>query len=471
MPLDVGHVRRRRQPGRPQGPLQPGRRDLRRRALPPRRRRRHRPARRDLRLQPRRLVRRLRHPPRALHRRAAGRPRRLAVRADAGPLPVQAKATYAKEVRRKDLKTGAGENPAYVVESSSNRKGIKIFAKPGSPVVAVNDGRIVRTGHSRRLGNFVTLQDVYGNTYTYGHLKSVVRTYPTPKPQRVDSDDVKRELRLPARDAAPENPASRTTKAEAKARRAAKRKRRRGAGEEGAPRRRRHGRRQGAPLRQPGPPERGGRRRRDAGLPALRGLRLLPEPRLRPRSRRHRHEAAQARRARHLGHGPRPRRPHLGAQRVAPALRDPPGRARRPADRPEADPRRLEAARVDGHLPRRRPQPVRRQGRADAVDRPDPADEQGVARAAGARQPEHPGLRVRALGHPQRADRPPRAGHARVPRRLGAQADRHLAALRPLLPDVLGQRVRAHDGHGGRHRRHQRRADRRATRAPARSPS
>ena len=141
-----------------------------------------------------------------------------------GRFPVQAKATYAKEVRRKDLKTGAGENPAYVVESSSNRKGIKIFAKPGSPVVAVNDGRIVRTGHSRRLGNFVTLQDVYGNTYTYGHLKSVVRTYPTPKPQRVDSDDVKRELRLPARDAAPENPASRTTKAEAKARRAAKRK-------------------------------------------------------------------------------------------------------------------------------------------------------------------------------------------------------------------------------------------------------
>ncbi len=42
---------------------------------------------RDLRLQPRRLVRRLRHPARALHRRAAGRPRRLALRADAGPLP------------------------------------------------------------------------------------------------------------------------------------------------------------------------------------------------------------------------------------------------------------------------------------------------------------------------------------------------------------------------------------------------
>ena len=58
---DLGAVRRRRQPRRPQGPVQPGRRDLRRRALPA-----APPAptqdirARDLRLQPRRLVRRLR---------------------------------------------------------------------------------------------------------------------------------------------------------------------------------------------------------------------------------------------------------------------------------------------------------------------------------------------------------------------------------------------------------------------------
>ncbi len=139
-----------------------------------------------------------------------------------GRFPVQAKATYAKEVRRKDLEADAGQNPAYVVESSSNRKGIKIFAKAGAPVVAVNDGRIVRTGHSRRLGNYVTLQDVYGNTYTYGHLKSVVDRYPTPKPQRVDPKEVERELQLPSRDAAPRKPASETTEAEAKARRRAR---------------------------------------------------------------------------------------------------------------------------------------------------------------------------------------------------------------------------------------------------------
>ena len=136
-----------------------------------------------------------------------------------GRFPVQAKATYAKEIRRKDLETEAGESPAYVVDSSSNRKGIKIFAKPGAPVVAVGDGRIVRTGHSRRLGNFVTLQDVYGNTYTYGHLKSVVQSYPTPRPQRSDADDVRRELQLPSRDASPRKPASETTERESRERR------------------------------------------------------------------------------------------------------------------------------------------------------------------------------------------------------------------------------------------------------------
>src|SRR5215211_6492587 len=54
-----------------------------------------------------------------------------------GRFPVQAKASYAKDVRRTESENG----PSYVVESSSRRNGIKVFAKPGSPVVAVNDGR------------------------------------------------------------------------------------------------------------------------------------------------------------------------------------------------------------------------------------------------------------------------------------------------------------------------------------------
>ena len=59
-PLELGNVRARRQRRRPQRPLQPGRRDLRRGPLPEDRRRRQGPLRRDPRLQPRRLVRRRR---------------------------------------------------------------------------------------------------------------------------------------------------------------------------------------------------------------------------------------------------------------------------------------------------------------------------------------------------------------------------------------------------------------------------
>ena len=113
--------------------------------------------------------------------------------------------------------------------------------------------------------------------------------------------------------------------------------------------------------------------------------------------------------------------------RAAPAVRDPAGRPRRPAHRPEADPRRLEAARVDRHLPRRGQEPVLRRRRRQPVDRPDPADEQGGADAAGAGQPAHRDLRVRPPRHPRRPDRPPRAGDARVPRRLRPAADGHLA--------------------------------------------
>ena len=140
-----------------------------------------------------------------------------------GRFPVQAKAAYAKQVRRKDIKgTAADKNPAYVVETSSQRKGIRIFARRGAPVVAVNDGRIVKVGESRRRGTYVVLQDVYGNTYTYAHLKDVVEKFPTPKPRSVDEDQVARELRLPTRDAAPAGPASVTTEAEARARKASK---------------------------------------------------------------------------------------------------------------------------------------------------------------------------------------------------------------------------------------------------------
>jgi hypothetical protein len=135
-----------------------------------------------------------------------------------GRFPVAAKAKYAKAVKRSDLKAHKGTTPAYVVEPTAQRKGIEIYAKRGAPVVAVNDGRILAVGHSRRLGNFVRMQDVYGNTYTYGHLGKVVQRFPVPKPKQVSDREARAQVKLPPRDAAPAGPASTTTEQEAKAR-------------------------------------------------------------------------------------------------------------------------------------------------------------------------------------------------------------------------------------------------------------
>ncbi len=57
-------------------------------------------------------------------------------------------------------------------------------------MIAVNDGKVVKLGSSKRLGRYVVVQDVYGNTYTYGHLGSVAKTYPSPKQRtkKADSD-------------------------------------------------------------------------------------------------------------------------------------------------------------------------------------------------------------------------------------------------------------------------------------------
>jgi soluble lytic murein transglycosylase-like protein/murein DD-endopeptidase MepM/ murein hydrolase activator NlpD len=127
-----------------------------------------------------------------------------------GHFPVYAKARYADDLTKRDAerKVAAGRNAAVPVESTSTRRGIRIYAKAGAPVVATQDGRIVKVGTSQRLGRFVQLRDVYGNTYTYGQLKSLARAYPVPRERKVTETAVQRELKLPAADPKPTAPAS-----------------------------------------------------------------------------------------------------------------------------------------------------------------------------------------------------------------------------------------------------------------------
>jgi hypothetical protein len=130
-----------------------------------------------------------------------------------GRFPVQARATYAGQLKATKKRVRSG-NAAMLVEST-NRRGIKVYSRDGAPVVAVNDGRIVAIGRNARLGNYLKLQDVYGNTYTYGHLGSIAKRYPVPKPQPVTQQE--NEVQLPTPDAAPSQPASDTTKPATKA--------------------------------------------------------------------------------------------------------------------------------------------------------------------------------------------------------------------------------------------------------------
>ena len=100
-----------------------------------------------------------------------------------GRFPVYARARYADDLAEQSLlkRVRRGENAANLVESSDERRSIDIFAKQGAPVVAVNDGVVKKIGRSKRLGRYLTLQDVYGNRYTYAHLGELSKVYPVPR--------------------------------------------------------------------------------------------------------------------------------------------------------------------------------------------------------------------------------------------------------------------------------------------------
>jgi hypothetical protein len=57
---------------------------------------------------------------------------------------------------------------------------VRLKTAANASVVAVQDGRIVDLGRSRRLGRFVILRDVYGDEFTYAALGSVARSYSRP---------------------------------------------------------------------------------------------------------------------------------------------------------------------------------------------------------------------------------------------------------------------------------------------------
>jgi hypothetical protein len=120
--------------------------------------------------------------------------------------PIAADARYADDIAAREALRN-GESPDYgnaaeVISSSPTPRGINIFSEEGAAVVAVNDGVIRKLGSSEKLGDFVVLEDTYGNRYTYAELGHLVRNrrlvvMPTGKEKRVpvESENLRPRLR------------------------------------------------------------------------------------------------------------------------------------------------------------------------------------------------------------------------------------------------------------------------------------
>jgi transglycosylase-like protein with SLT domain len=127
--------------------------------------------------------------------------------------PVAANARYADDISEREAakrakpNKGSSGNVADVVSSSPTRRGINIYSHKGARVVAVNDGTIERIGHNSKLGDYIVLEDTYGNRFTYAQLGHVAKVYPVPKRHKLSGSDFK--LVRPKKDEAPSQPATR----------------------------------------------------------------------------------------------------------------------------------------------------------------------------------------------------------------------------------------------------------------------
>jgi soluble lytic murein transglycosylase-like protein len=82
----------------------------------------------------------------------------------------------------------APPSPAVAAALATGRAGaeaqpqfVDLMSSPNAAVVAVQDGRIVKLGSSRKLGKYVILRDVYGDVFTYAGLGSIASSYRLPK--------------------------------------------------------------------------------------------------------------------------------------------------------------------------------------------------------------------------------------------------------------------------------------------------
>ena len=313
-----------------------------------------------------------------------------------GRFPVAARARYADGVTAADARRRVKQgNAAQPVESKADRSSIDIFAKAGSPVIAVQDGVIRKVGESKRARR---LRGARGRLRQPLHLLAPrqgrrvlpVAEGPSRSAPRRSRPSSPCPRPIPSRRTAASAGAQPSAAPTASAATAKKR-----AGRQARPRARRSRWPRSAssptrPARAAVPPAASSSSWRSGSRsPATRPT-TPTSSRCSASSARTSSSSRCSPGAQVIGGTVLGRIDKVDARRApAPDLPDPPGRPRRAADRPQADPRRLEAARVHRDLPRAGQEPVLRRRRQEPDDRPDPADEQGAARAPRARRPAH----------------------------------------------------------------------------------
>ncbi len=433
-PLHLARLRRRRQQGRREGPLQPGRRDLRRRSLPRRPPAAEQDLRaRDLRLQPRRLVRRLgddagaadRGLPATWSARSPASPR-AASRSPRGPLRRRPR----RSARPTSSASTAGQNAANLVEDDDTRRAIDIFTRESSPGRRRQRRRDQedRQRAASSAASSSSRTSTATATPTRGLGSRSPQLYPVPKRQDasarrkpLDADAEADQTRRVGRP-------SRTERATAK--RGNRPRRRRSAA---APRPRPAD--QGAPVR---PPRRARTRSQDGGDEQHQ------PPGAAPSMRRSSHLQRLFRRRPTVFVSPGNARLKLlqkGSHVIAGTVLGRVGYARRrPRARtstsrsgpPAAAPRGSTRSRSStAGSCSRRPRSTAPSGQNVLQGGTSVGQvllmSEAAAREARARRQAHRDLRLRAPGHPDRPDRPPRARHALLPRRVRAAPDRHVA--------------------------------------------
>jgi membrane-bound lytic murein transglycosylase B len=77
--------------------------------------------------------------------------------------------------------TAAAASAAHGAKQPAPLQLVDLMSSPNADVVAAQDGRIVKIGHSRALGRFLVLRDVYGDVFTYAGMGSIASHYLKPK--------------------------------------------------------------------------------------------------------------------------------------------------------------------------------------------------------------------------------------------------------------------------------------------------